>query len=515
MAGDNMEAMWGKLSQSVYGDSSAGRMIHGPPLGKAYHPADEEIHLALQRREEARVRIINALERAGATPNTLRQVEEVMDRRSVTLEQREYIAYRKSWNALNGVDHSSVSHSSIGAREVRKVGLECELDKMEDGTYIVSAVYPGGACAAYGIKVGSTILTVDGVPLRAMTLEEVKQLTVGLVGTHVCVRYRPPGSPIDYPPAEKIMTRMRAPSMLDHENMECDEPRAQENTNRQDYDYHSNGNGSRNSGVDPLRSLRSSVADFLTGIGSFVKGDTENSKGCSAHANGNSNNRQISFQKLFDLEEEEFGGGEREKSVRALQRAEFLNGLADRDSHSRASNVRNFTDQLMLKAGNARPVTIPPSYDMGKCGKQSVPNRDFTRVVDDILDRRSRRFAQLLQGHPKPSEELRNVDIGYSQDRNDLEAFAHDSRQVTASSVLRCEGLESGRNYLYKPVELEEYEVDTLNPVVLDKERKSLFENLKNLEESLSRLTQNEKFSTKRDPRWTPEDEHGDDPIPS
>jgi hypothetical protein len=41
---------------------------------------------ALEHREEARLRILNALECAGATPNTVREVEEVMDRRPLTLE---------------------------------------------------------------------------------------------------------------------------------------------------------------------------------------------------------------------------------------------------------------------------------------------------------------------------------------------------------------------------------------------------------------------------------------------
>jgi|NorSeaMetagenome_1021524.scaffolds.fasta_scaffold59221_1 hypothetical protein len=67
-----------------------------------------------------------------------------------------------------------------------------------------------GACAEQGISVGSTLLSVDGVPLRGMGLEDVKQLTMGLVGTHVCVRYRPPGVHAEYPPIERVLTRLPA-----------------------------------------------------------------------------------------------------------------------------------------------------------------------------------------------------------------------------------------------------------------------------------------------------------------
>jgi len=61
-----MQAPWDALSQSVYGERSS--------VLSTGHPADAAIQNALEHREEARIRVLNALERAGATPLTIRQV---------------------------------------------------------------------------------------------------------------------------------------------------------------------------------------------------------------------------------------------------------------------------------------------------------------------------------------------------------------------------------------------------------------------------------------------------------
>ena len=105
-----VQVPWDALSQSVYGDmawrASSSRSAKS-------HPADAEILSALEHREEARVRVLNALERAGATPNTVRQVEEAMDRRSVKVQPEELQAYRKSWKALaRGEDAALASYRS-------------------------------------------------------------------------------------------------------------------------------------------------------------------------------------------------------------------------------------------------------------------------------------------------------------------------------------------------------------------------------------------------------------------
>ncbi len=75
-----LQVPWDALSESVYGDmrvaraSARERPVSARAWQPRHHPADAEIRLALEHREDARVRVINALERAGATPLTIRQV---------------------------------------------------------------------------------------------------------------------------------------------------------------------------------------------------------------------------------------------------------------------------------------------------------------------------------------------------------------------------------------------------------------------------------------------------------
>ena len=78
-----LQVPWDALSESVYGDMRVARASarEQPVSARSdrewqtrHHPADAEIRAALEHREDARVRVINALERAGATPLTVRQV---------------------------------------------------------------------------------------------------------------------------------------------------------------------------------------------------------------------------------------------------------------------------------------------------------------------------------------------------------------------------------------------------------------------------------------------------------
>jgi len=222
MSSETIQVPWDELSRSVYGDVRASARSSQHQHRQEHHPADAEIRSALEHRDEARIRVLNALERAGATPLTIRQVQEAMDRRAVTVEPDEFASYRQSWQSRNSRDfggdtarfsrysETQTQFASVRPGDNEKAGLGCNLEKTATGTHVLAAVKPGGACADHSIQVGSTLLSVDGVPVRGMSLEEVRQLTMGLVGSHVCIRYRPPGVHAEYPPLEKVLTRQPA-----------------------------------------------------------------------------------------------------------------------------------------------------------------------------------------------------------------------------------------------------------------------------------------------------------------
>lgn len=131
-----------------------------------------------------------------------------------------------------------------------------------------------GACAEQGIGVGSTLLSVDGVPLRGMGLEDVKQLTMGLVGTHVCLRYRPPGVHAEYPPIEKVLTRLPASytraagfdSARSHVSHWTGAPSAEPSRDQQNSTRRLQHADSR-PGSSTIDTFRSSVSSWLTSMG--------------------------------------------------------------------------------------------------------------------------------------------------------------------------------------------------------------------------------------------------------
>ena len=167
-----VQVPWDALSQSVYGDMAwRASSSHSAKS----HPADAEILSALEHREEARVRVLNALERAGATPNTVRQVEEAMDRRSVKVQPDELQAYRQSWKASARGADALASYRYVLLRSVpehaclvvppgepprrasrvcllvgrascgeQKAGLGCNLQQTVEGHHVVYRVMPGG-----------------------------------------------------------------------------------------------------------------------------------------------------------------------------------------------------------------------------------------------------------------------------------------------------------------------------------------------------------------------------------
>ena len=472
---------WDELSRSVY---QSGR-VHEHSGHLSYDAADAEIQSALEHREEARVRVLNALERAGATPLTIRQVtphpavkalnactpgrlgggqgcvranasdgarglvqvEEAMDRRAVKVEPSDYELYRRSLQRDEHVRHPGLA----SARDEGKAGLGCTLELLADGRHVVAGVQAGGACSENGIQMGATILSVDGVPLRSMSMEHVRQLTMGLVGTHVCVRYRPAGVHAEYPPLERVLTRMPASFARPSASGAYVPDRAVGSV------ASARESGSA-SGMDTWRSSSTliSMSKWLQDMGLFKSTPREARDDVGLGTDGDTI-RQAPIR-------------HRPHSARASQRAEFLSGAGECPApfNPPSGSIRQIADQYMAEthrshskrasnepaSAHARPVTIPPAYDIVK-RPQSVSSVELQHVVEDILDRRSRRFAHLLHGDVRPSR-LATIADDYVQRpvNDDIDLYAQDARLIAASSVLSSEGLESGRNYLY-PQEVE------------------------------------------------------------
>ncbi len=130
---------------------------------------------------------------------------------------------------------------------------------------------------------------MDGVPLRGMSMDEVKQLTMGLVGTHVSVRYRLPGVHAEYPPLEKVLTRMPASYVagLDSASSHIsprtkasstDPSRGQQSTRKMEH-------ADVKTGITSLDTFRSSVSSWFTSMGLTSRsGDTARNLSGTEHS---------------------------------------------------------------------------------------------------------------------------------------------------------------------------------------------------------------------------------------
>ena len=153
---------------------------------------------SMQRREKARSKVMNALKKAGATPSTIRQVSQAMERRTMPPVSIDFA------DSLPPLDQPP---SWRGKEEVRMVGLGCTLEMDINGFYWISSVLPGGTCVLGGVEEGSTLLSIDGVPIRNMPLHDIRLLSSGPAGSSVTLRYRPPGRDPNHPASEKTVTR--------------------------------------------------------------------------------------------------------------------------------------------------------------------------------------------------------------------------------------------------------------------------------------------------------------------
>ena len=159
---------------------------------------------AIDRREKCRSKLLMALKRAGASEDAIQQVTDAMDRprEGFQLSLGQTLSPRASarTGALDGggTARSSISPVRSASPQVDptprvqgrdSAGIGCNLERNAAGDYLVSRVIPDGACAQHGIRVGSVIRAVDSEPLRGKTMSEVREMCLGLPGTHVSVRY--------------------------------------------------------------------------------------------------------------------------------------------------------------------------------------------------------------------------------------------------------------------------------------------------------------------------------------
>ena len=86
-----MKEPWDDLSRSVWGEEPESGNLASESRNEEFE-ALAHVRNALDRRQECRERVLNALKRAGATELTIQQVEEAMDRRASVADLSEFEA---------------------------------------------------------------------------------------------------------------------------------------------------------------------------------------------------------------------------------------------------------------------------------------------------------------------------------------------------------------------------------------------------------------------------------------
>lgn len=158
---------------------------------------------AMDRREKCRSKLLMALKRAGASEDAIQQVTDAMDRPREGIHLAGQTLSPRASARTGASDGGGTARSSVSpvhgappkvdptprVQGLDSAGIGCNLERNAAGDYFVSRVIPDGACAQHGIRVGSVIRAVDGEPLRGKTMSEVREMCLGLPGTHVSVRY--------------------------------------------------------------------------------------------------------------------------------------------------------------------------------------------------------------------------------------------------------------------------------------------------------------------------------------
>eukprot|EP00802_Teleaulax_amphioxeia_P007579 Tamp_07586.p1 GENE.Tamp_07586~~Tamp_07586.p1 ORF type:complete len:634 (+),score=75.41 Tamp_07586:51-1952(+) len=103
------------------------------------------------------------------------------------------------------------------------VGIGLVLESTRDWSgqeldVVVAAIVPGFAAAdSNQFDVGDIVLSIDNVLVSSIPLSEVKQLTIGKVGTQISLIMRSPTEGKDY----RVTLTRQVPTMVDKQNQEC------------------------------------------------------------------------------------------------------------------------------------------------------------------------------------------------------------------------------------------------------------------------------------------------------
>ena len=187
------------------------------------------------------------------------------------------------------------------------------------------------------------------------------------------------------------------------------------------------------------------------------------------------------------------------RSRRGRERADFLCALDSCDLNrnsqsamSTARTTRSHVSQVGLRRSSQEDTVVRP---------ESVSNRDLQRAVAVLLKRRSDHVPIREHVHAR-TEGKHRMSRQLTQD--DLDQSAREQPQnISSSSVLCTEGLQSGKDYLYQE-DIEDQDLSGadnfapqgVQPVELEQELDSLRNKLYDLDETLATLAEKEKIDS-------------------
>ena len=187
------------------------------------------------------------------------------------------------------------------------------------------------------------------------------------------------------------------------------------------------------------------------------------------------------------------------RSRRGRERADFLCALDscdfNRDSQSAMSTARtsrSHVSQVGVRRASEEDKVARP---------ESVSNRDLQRAVAVLLKRRSDHVPIREHVHARTEGKHR---MSRQLPQDDLDRSAREqSQNISSSSVLCTEGLQSGKDYLYQE-DIEDQDLSGadsftaqgLRPVVLEQELDSLRNKLYDLDETMATLAENAKIDS-------------------
>ena len=167
----------------------------------------QQVEAAIKRREDTEARLSargDPLLSLGPAPKIL--VSKENDGPASTIATPEVFGRQLGLSALSrGIraeiadSHSSnlesertnaqelIDISDISAEMSAKAGLGCTLERFGNGEHYITSVKKGSACDRGGLKPGMIIQAIDGVTIVGMNMKDVRQLSIGPLGSEARV----------------------------------------------------------------------------------------------------------------------------------------------------------------------------------------------------------------------------------------------------------------------------------------------------------------------------------------